>query len=68
MTRRRLRARKRTTFRWTWCYVLSTGEEWPLGADQLADYRKIIERRKAEGKPYGSIWKRRVSYGPWRAT
>lgn len=60
--------RKRSRFRWEYLYVTSTGQEWPLGADQVPGYRELIEKRRADGKPYGHIWKRRVTYGPWRST
>lgn len=63
----RVSGRKRSRFRWQYLHVLSTGEEWPIDADQVAGYRAKIERRRADGLPYGSIWKRRVTYGPWRS-
>ncbi len=58
--------RKRSRFRWGYVYVISTGDEMIIGEDQVAGYQAIIDKRKAAGLPYGSIWRRRVTYGPWR--
>ena len=58
--------RNRSNFRWGYAYTTSTGDHMVIGEDQASAYRRIIDRRRAAGLPYGSIWRRRVTYGPWR--
>lgn len=60
--------KRRTARRWQWAYAMSTGESFHIGADQVDGYRALVAKHKAAGKPFGSLWKRRVAYGPWRAS
>lgn len=59
--------KNRTLRRWQWAYVATTGETIILGVDDVQRRRAWIAKRVADGKPVGALFKRRVSYAPWRA-